>query len=362
MKKLTNTERRLIQEYVRLVLLEDEGGGEGGGGASFDSIGGVHTGQGFTWGKIDTDFKQSGIYKAFVKPFVDVIQTAAGEGQKTLVRARGAVKTAFEVVKSVVLPFYSTKYKQIFDEQDKLLDTIEKKYEDVYRSTDKALWENNDFIFFAFISNPTAFVTTQFFRKAPGAVTGIIGTLLGEEPNIGKITKFLDGVYEHEAPNVVSKYASQYFNRHAWIDVHDSHSRSGATLLEADDATAQKVDKVLAYVQQKVSSSKRAQSMMSDATAFIDRDVAALLQPAREAASIKDLSKFPQLKAEAAKLPQEVQQEFLQVSLQQIRAAAVNACVSAIKKRREQLAGAGVNSNLLAKYDAAVQSITSGAK
>ena len=102
--------------------------------------------------------------------------------------------------------------------------------------------------------------------------------------------------------------------------------------------------------------------MMSDATAFIDRDVAALLQPAREAASIKDLSKFPQLKAEAAKLPQEVQQEFLQVSLQQIRAAAVNACVSAIKKRREQLAGAGVNSNLLAKYDAAVQSITSGAK
>ena len=89
---------KLLREYVRSSLMfEDDGG--------YDAMSPYGTSFG----------SGQDLYNIFIKPFTDVVDTAAGEVSKASVKVQTAAKVAFETVATTFIPFLSSDYDDIWD-------------------------------------------------------------------------------------------------------------------------------------------------------------------------------------------------------------------------------------------------------
>ena len=177
----TKTEKRLLREYVRTVLAE-EGGGDGYGdiiGASMAmSPFGVHFAS------------QSDLYKLFIKPFVDVVDVAAGKTKEISQRAQTVVAVGFKAIATTLLPWLSQDYKEIFDKQEQVLNKIKSEYAEVYDATWDA-FRYNDIAFTAFLAYPAAILTGAAARAVPQATMKLLSIIGGGslDPFLGKLKK-----------------------------------------------------------------------------------------------------------------------------------------------------------------------------
>ena len=171
----------LLREYVRALLKEE---GDHAGYTAHDimmSAGaaspyGIHYGTG------------SDMYDAFVKPFVDVIQTAAGKTKELSARAQALLKVAFEAVATTVIPILRDDYEEIFEKERHSLEKIRQEYGDVYQSNWDALF-NSDVQIAAFFYAPAALLTAQLVRKSPDLALNLISILSG-----GSLDDWIEGV------------------------------------------------------------------------------------------------------------------------------------------------------------------------
>lgn len=167
----------LLQEYVKTLLNEDEGGGDYGG---LDPVGdnpyGVHYAS------------QDQLYKIFVKPFTDVVGVAAGKTKELSQKAQTVLKVAFETVATSLVPVLKDSYGEIFANEKEEIDKIRSQYSDVYNATWEAFQES-DVLIAAFMYRPDLFMTGAFAHKAPKAAAKLLSVLSG-----GSLDKLLHGI------------------------------------------------------------------------------------------------------------------------------------------------------------------------
>src|SRR3990167_1642756 len=114
---------KLLREYIRELLAENDGhaGGDGGAGAVMAmgagmSPYGMHFGDG------------NDLYKIFIKPFTDVVQTTVGKTKELSQAAQTLTKVAFEAVATSLIPVLSSQYGEIFKKEKIAMDKIRKQY------------------------------------------------------------------------------------------------------------------------------------------------------------------------------------------------------------------------------------------
>lgn len=178
--------RDLLGEYVREVLNEDDTG------AIYSDLRGMdmhspwhgmghHGGYGGMggMGMYGARFGSGGdLYRVFVKPFVDVVDTAVGKTKEATSAAYTLARVAFETLVTTLVPFFSDSYKEIFADEKKRMAGIRKEYGEVYQSNWDA-FRDNDAFWTAFCYAPWAIMTIKFFKQSPRTAGRLMSALTG---------------------------------------------------------------------------------------------------------------------------------------------------------------------------------------
>ncbi len=165
---------KLLREYVRNLLKEDDGLGAYSGEYSQYGLSNVG----------DSPFGVTGygstndLISAFITPFTDVVKTAAAETKKIAAHTATLLRVAFEVIISTLIPGIGANYEAIFNRRDERLNKIKEEYRDVYERTDKAL-ASDDARLIAFMVNPAATLGYFAAKKTPAAVAGSLSIATG---------------------------------------------------------------------------------------------------------------------------------------------------------------------------------------
>lgn len=166
--------KRLLREYIRQSLLNEDMGGFGGG-----DMGGPY-GMDYTGGD------QSKLAKVFLTPFTDVVKTATGKAKEVSTKAQTVAKVAIEAIATSVIPVISSDFDRIFDEEKQQIDKLRSEYKDVYDRTWTAI-QDNDIMAAAFAYAPSAMVTAAAIKNAPIPVMNTLNVLTG-----GKLDGFIE--------------------------------------------------------------------------------------------------------------------------------------------------------------------------
>lgn len=178
----------LLEQFVREVLNEDDTG------AIYSDLRGMdmhspwhgmghhgsHGGYGMGgMGPYGARFGSGNdLYRVFVKPFVDVVDTAVGKTKELSARAQTLAHVAFEALVTTLVPFFSDSYKEIFAGEKKRLAAIRNEYKDVYQSNWDA-FRDNDVFWTAFCYAPWAIMTIKFVKQSPRTAGRLVSALTG---------------------------------------------------------------------------------------------------------------------------------------------------------------------------------------
>jgi hypothetical protein len=160
--------QRRLRECIRLILNEDDGGDYGGDFA----MGGGMSPYGMHFGS-DKD-----LLNVFVKPFTDVVATAAGKTKEISKSGQNLLRTSFEAIATTVLPMFKDSYERIFAEEKNAIDKIRNEYADVYKSNWDA-FQKNDALCVAFAYRPDLFLDIAAVKKAPKVAAKMLSVLSG---------------------------------------------------------------------------------------------------------------------------------------------------------------------------------------
>jgi len=220
---------RLIREYVSEVLKEDEAamtGYDPGLATMYDPYG-----LGGRGGAIGT--KQD-LFKTFVKPFTDVVQTAVGQSKEITRRVGTLLRTVFEAVATTLIPFLTDSYDEIFEKEKQDLQKINDKYKDVYAATDEAL--SGDAAILAFMAFPGPALTSKSAELGTKTTENLLSVLTG-----GASEDYIDSL-RSRAQNPFKKSS---LRRKSPSNIFDSYERQQQVMLEDDkDEKSSKEDKI----------------------------------------------------------------------------------------------------------------------
>lgn len=130
------------------------------------------------------------LYQAFIKPFVDIYDTAVGQTKELARRGLTLLATVFDAVKVTLVPVLKDRYEKIFEQEKEDLAKIRAEYASVYNSTWEA-FKDPDVMIPAFMLRPDLFVTAKFIKDSPKVAAKTLSVLTG-----GKIDKYLKGSKE----------------------------------------------------------------------------------------------------------------------------------------------------------------------
>lgn len=197
---------QLLRQYVRSVLREDDSGGVYSSLASADAMQNPY---GVSFGSGEE------LYNIFVRPFTDVVQTAAGKTKELSQRTLTLLHVAFEAVATSIIPILRDDYAQIFAKEKDSLDKIKREYSDVLQRTWDAFMDH-DVLLAAFLYSPASFITAGMVKKSPTAVAGILSVLSGGEldnwlAKVGKAFDFSTGAQSQANKDVGGKGGFGYY-------------------------------------------------------------------------------------------------------------------------------------------------------
>lgn len=162
-------DKKLLREFVRELLNEDDTGG------GYDMGGGMGSG----WGYYDYGKPLSDI---FIKPFLDVGTTAMAVGTKFAARSKTLVKTLIETALTTAIPFLQSNYALIFSQEKQELEKIKEKYKAVFEANNAAFTE--DVMILSFMLSPSTFLTAKTAQYAPDAIMSTLEVFSHGSENI----------------------------------------------------------------------------------------------------------------------------------------------------------------------------------
>jgi len=162
----------LLREYVRVLLAEDEAGGNPAFGPGGDLVPGMIGPYGISFGD------KNQLLKTFIGPFLDVANTAIGKTKELSVRAKNLVKVSLAAIATTLIPQLQVNYKSWFDQEEKEVERIKSEYREVYAKTDEAL-RSNDAAFLAFMAYPGPVLGTKLALMTPAAAKETLSVMTG---------------------------------------------------------------------------------------------------------------------------------------------------------------------------------------
>jgi hypothetical protein len=164
MYRTLKTEEKLLREYVKRVLAEDDDGfvSSTDGGSPY----------GVSWGSGED------LYSTFVGPFVDVFKTAAGKSKEIGQRAKTLLFIAYKTVMTTLIPVYGYNYSDVFDKEKEKIDKIRGEYKEVYDRTESAL-KSGDAGMLAFLASPALCTAALAAAKGPGVAKDVLSGMTG---------------------------------------------------------------------------------------------------------------------------------------------------------------------------------------
>jgi hypothetical protein len=183
-KKIDILLEKIVKENLS-ILKEDDYGGDGYDSYSdYDSYGGG--------GGYGSSAAQSGLYKIFVQPLVDVGMSALNVFSTLSTSAQEVLKTLIINIPKAIIPWLKTEdYKVIQHRQTVAIASLNSKYAETLKNNMEAL-KDHDLWGFYFLLDPTRMLGTKAAYEIPGLATTVL-----------EITGF--GPALHYAKNVVGK-------------------------------------------------------------------------------------------------------------------------------------------------------------
>lgn len=281
---MARDEHKLLKEYVRSVVISEDFGG----GVEFTN--------------------KQGLINIFIEPFLDVFKVAKGKALELHQRTLALGRVAFTTIVTTMVPFLGDRYEEVFREEHEYLDKIRLKYADVYNATWDA-FKQDDALCMAFMLNPTAFLTTQFFLKAPKGALNLVSSLTN-----GSLDPFLDKVKEQVKTGGFKEKKSRKSSEEAFKDKlyaqfkkDDSYSTQiESRLYESDESNTTPVNwlaKVLSskQVKEKVAESPKVHEMQEIGKKLVAETLKKVLTQASGVLKAKNLSDVE--KATGKKVP-----------------------------------------------------------
>ena len=214
MRHRKDTER-LLREYVRSVLAEDEAGGNpalfgGAGPNAYDASFGFMGGSG--------DYRGAGgnIFKLAFEPFSDFLKTVKGASKEVMTKVATAAKVVIGTVVSIIIPTVKVHYDEVFANDEARIREIRGEYAEALRSTDQVFKESS--------------ISTLALLMAPKAAVGVLVAKEGPKVALG----FLDGITGGLAKDVYDGFVEKATRAGRWALKNESASRRGRALLQED--------------------------------------------------------------------------------------------------------------------------------
>ena len=158
---ISRQRERELRETIRGILNEFDGGDGGDGG----------------WGSGDGGYGYGGgdygpgLYKTFLQPFVDVLQTSQAAIETAASKVQLLTSVATYAVMSSVLPFVRADYDAMIEHDKRRMQSIQQKYANVFKRTDQALTEvggNYDGAGIFFVLFPHKVITYNMMKSGAG--------------------------------------------------------------------------------------------------------------------------------------------------------------------------------------------------
>ena len=164
---------RLLREYIRDILREElDSGGNFAAGVGGDLVPGMIGPYGISFG--DNNL----LFKTFIGPFLDVVNTAVGKAKEVTIAAKNAIKVGLGAIISTLVPQLHINYAKIFEEEKKEVDEVKRAYKEIYERTDEAL-RSNDAAAMAFMAYPSQYLGVKFAQMAPGPIFDTLSIMTG---------------------------------------------------------------------------------------------------------------------------------------------------------------------------------------
>lgn len=157
-------------------MTEDDYGGMDIGSSNADSPFGASFGS-------DKD-----LYNVFVKPFTDVVDTAAGKGKELSQKVQTLAHVSFEALMTSIVPTLEDDFNDIFKKEDEAIGKLKAQYKDIYDATWTA-FKDNDVLSAAFMFSPSSMITAKVAQQAPLQTIKLLNVLTG-----GNLDNFLHRV------------------------------------------------------------------------------------------------------------------------------------------------------------------------
>lgn len=214
MRHRKDTER-LLREYVRSVLAEDEAGGNpalfgGAGPNAYDASFGFMGGSG--------DYRGAGgnIFKLALEPFSDFLKTVKGASKEVMTKVATAAKVVIGTVVSIIMPTVKVHYDEVFADEEARIREIRGEYDEALRSTDQVFKESS--------------ISTLALLMAPKAAVGVLVAKEGPKVALG----FLDGITGGLAVDVYKGFVEKAKSAGRWALKNESTRRRTRSLLRED--------------------------------------------------------------------------------------------------------------------------------
>lgn len=357
---MKNHEEKLLREFVKAIIVEDDTGGHGyyPSGAMNGMGGGSNYGD--------------SLKKVFVDPFIDAGKVIKASSSKLLLRMKTLAKIAIETILTTMIPFLQSNYEMIFKNEREELQKIHEKYKKNFEGVDRAF--TGDAAFLAFMISPEAYITTKFIANSPQMALSVLETLaVGNEG----LTKYFEDLkkrlqmIEKELKDDVSNYkisGNTFVKKGARGPYMTTKKKDllrkagigqpGGAAIRAENFEKKidpRVELVMSAlknpnVMRQLSQSPLAKSMKADAFQVVDRIDKKLFNEARNVLSAQTLQDLEKMMGRSVNVPglEELEgQDRVNLEdgvLKQVKASMKEFYVQSIKKEIASLENSGVDS------------------
>lgn len=161
----THGDAKVLREYVRAILREDDYGGFGG------EYGGM-MGYGVSFGS------KSDMINTFITPFVDAFKVGVGKTKELSRKVQTVVGVTIKTLLSIAIPTISQNYMLIFEKEKHDIEKIKGEYSEAMNKIDEAV-KSNDAAMLAFLACPEVVLGAFAAKNAPKVVKGFLSTISG---------------------------------------------------------------------------------------------------------------------------------------------------------------------------------------
>lgn len=187
---LSNSDKKILREYVREIICEDDYGGI------------MSAGMGSPYGIEFVSRDQ--LFDIFVSPFVNAFKHAEGKTKELSQKGLTLLRVTFEAIATSIIPVLQDDYAKIFAEEKETIDSIRSEYGKYYQATWDA-FKNDDVAIAAFMYRPDLILTTKLIDAAPKVAAKLLSVLSG-----GELDKYMAKLLKNESVSRVIREQEEF--------------------------------------------------------------------------------------------------------------------------------------------------------